>query len=40
MDIFWKIFIKTGDVRYYNLYKKLEGKYGSKKDRGNSNKWN
>ena len=25
-DILWKLFVKTGDIRYYNLLKKIQNK--------------
>ena len=24
IDILWKLFVKTGDIKYYNLYKKIK----------------
>ena len=33
MDTLWELFKKTGDIRYFNLIKKLEGStYGSNKN--------
>ena len=23
IDILWELFVKTGDIKYYNLYKKI-----------------
>lgn len=25
-ELLWKLFIKTGDIKYYNLYKKITEK--------------
>ena len=39
INILWKIFKETGDIRYFNLIKKIEGNiYGSNKNRRDSNK--
>ena len=24
IDILWQLFVKTGDIKYYNLYKKIK----------------
>ena len=34
MDRLWNLFKETGDVRYFNLIKKIEGS----KDEGNKNR--
>ena len=36
-DILWKLFKETGDIRYYNLFSKIEG---SKKDANNKSRRN
>ena len=39
IDTLWKMFKETGDVRYFNLIKKIEGcSNGNNKDRRNSSK--
>ena len=38
IDALWNLFRKTGDIRYFNLIRKIEGsKNGSNKDRRDSN---
>ena len=39
IDVLWNMFKKTGDVRYYNLIKKIEGKVNEdSKNRRNSSR--
>ncbi len=39
MNELWDLFKKTGDIRYFNLIKKIEGcKDGNNKDRRDSSK--
>ena len=39
IDTLWNMFRKTGDIRYFNLIKKIEGsKNGNNKDRRDSSK--
>lgn len=41
METLWELFKKTGDVRYFNLIKKVEGStYGNNKDRRDSSRRN
>ena len=38
-EILWKLFKKTGDIKYYLMLKKTgSGEYGNKKDRRNNNR--
>jgi hypothetical protein len=41
-EILWKLFKTTGDIRYYNLFSKIEGssKDANSKSRRNSTKRN
>ena len=40
MNKLWELFKQTGDIRYFNLIKRIEGssKDGINKDRGNRNR--
>lgn len=41
IDTLWKLFKTSGDVRYFNLIKKIEGsKDGNNKDRRDSSRGN
>lgn len=41
-DILWKLFIKTGDIKYYNLLMQIKKKwyYENRKFWRHSSKWN